>query len=140
MDLMKIATQLFLNKIGGAGGGLDPKLVQGALGTLLGAESGNLDLGALLGKLQAGGFASLAQSWLGDGANDGFSPADVLKALGASNVSNFAGAINVDEETATSGLAGMLPELIDKHSSGGNLLDAVGGTGGLLGAASKLFK
>ena len=33
--------------------------------------------------------------------------------------------LKLDEDTATNGLAGMLPELIDQHSSGGNLLEAV---------------
>ena len=67
MDLMKIATQLFLSKLGGAGGGLDAATVQNALGGLLGGSDGQLDLGALMGKLQGGGLAAMAQSWLGDG-------------------------------------------------------------------------
>ena len=140
MDLMKISTDLFLQKLGGAGGGLDAATVQKALGGLLGGSNGELDLGSLLGKLQGGGLASMAQSWLGDGANEGISAQQIMAALGGDKVSQFAGQIGVAEDQAANGLAGMLPELIDKQSSGGNLLDAVGGASGLLGAASKLFK
>ncbi len=140
MDLMKIATELFLKKLGGAGGGLDAGSVQKALGALLGGADGQLDLGDLLGKLQGGGLAAMAQSWLGDGTNQGISAQQILAALGQGKVSQFADQIGIPEERAAGGLADMLPELIDKHSSGGNLLDAVGGANGLLGAASKLFK
>lgn len=140
MDLMKIATQLFISKLGGAGGGLDAGAVQSALGSLLGGGDGQLDLGDLLGKLQGGGLASMAQSWLGDGANEGISPQQVMSALGEGQIGNFASQLGLSGDQAAGGLAGMLPELIDQSSSGGNLLDAVGGASGLLGAASKLFK
>lgn len=140
MDLMQIATRLFMQKMGGAGGSLNSDAVQNALGKLLGGGDGQLDLGDILGKLQGGGLGALAQSWLGDGANNGISAQQILAAFGQGKVNEFAGEIGVTEDQATDGLAGMLPELIDKHSSGGSLLDSVGGASGLLGAASKLFK
>ena len=107
---------------------------------MLGGDDGKLDLGSIVAQLQRGGLAAMAQSWLGDGANEGLSATQVLGALEQGKVSQFASQIGVDENQAAGGLAAMLPELIDKHSSGGNLLDAVGGASGLLGSVSKLFK
>ena len=45
----------------------------------------------------------------------------------------------VDEGGAADALSNFLPGLLDKASSGGNLLDKVGGLGGLAGMAKKFF-
>ncbi|MCB1746624.1 MAG: DUF937 domain-containing protein [Gammaproteobacteria bacterium] len=139
MDLLELATRLFKDKVGG-GGGLDSAAVMQALGGLLGDGRGGLDLGALVGKLEGGGLAALAQSWLGDGANQAMSMQQVVQLFGDGAIGDFAARLGLETDTASQGLATMLPELIDRQSSGGSLLDAVGGVGGLLGAAGKLFK
>lgn len=139
MDLMKIATELFLNKLGSSAGGLDQDMVTSALGALLGAEGGELDLGGLISRFSEGGLGALAQTWLGDGANDGFSPEQLLSVLGESQVGDFASQLGLDQGDATSALSDMIPELIDQNSSAGGLLDSVGGVSGLAGMASKLF-
>ncbi len=140
MDLMGMATQIFMQKLGGGAGGLSEGMVGKALGGLLGNSSGDIDLGSIISKLDGGGLASLAQSWLGDGTNGGISPQQIMDLFGESEVGNFASNLNLDPSTATDGLAGMLPELIDSNSKGGGLLDAVGGSSGLLGMASKFLK
>lgn len=138
MDLMKMATQLFLDKVGA--GGMNEDTVTNALSGLLGDGAGNIDIGSILSKVNGSGLADIAKSWLGDGANGGIDAQQIMSMFGESEVGNFASKLNIDPATASGGLAGMLPELIDKNSSGGNLLDAVGGGGGILGMASKLFK
>ena len=70
MDLLKLATQYFIERLGANGGGLNEGAVSSALGGLLGSGDGNIDLGSIISKLDGVGLASLAQSWLGDGAND----------------------------------------------------------------------
>ena len=140
MDLLKLATQHFISKLGANGGALNEGTVASALGGLLGSSDGKIDLGSIISKLDGGGLASLAQSWLGDGANSGISAQQILALFGDSQIGDFASQLNLDKSTATDGLAGMLPELIDSNSKGGNLLDAVGGAGGLLGMASKFLK
>ena len=140
MDLMGMATQLFMQKLGGSAGGLSEGAVAKALGGLLGGRNGDIDLGSIISKLDGGGLASLAKSWLGDGANSGISPQQIMSLFGESAVGNFASNLNLDPSTATDGLAGLLPELIDKNSKGGSLLEAVGGTSGLLGMAAKFLK
>lgn len=140
MDLMKMATDLFLQKLGSSAGNLNSDVVASALSALLGGENGQLDLGALVAKFSQGDLASLAQSWLGDGANANFSIDQVLSVLGASQVSEFSAGLGIEESDASSALSEMIPELIDQNSSAGGLLDAVGGVGGLAGMASKLFR
>lgn len=140
MDLLKIATQIFMQKTGNAAGGLNEDLVSQALSALLGASNGQLDLSDLLSKVSGSGLGALAQSWLGDGANAGFSLEQVLSVLGEGQVSQFAGQLGLDQSTAGNALAQMIPELIDQNSQGGGLLDAVGGVSGLAGMASKFFR
>ena len=140
MNLMKIATQLFMDKLGAKGGGLNQGAVSAALGSLLGGSDGNIDLGSIISKLDGGGLAAMAQSWLGDGTNSAISPQQILSLFGNAEVGKFASSLNLEQNTAADGLSQMLPELIDGQSSGGDLLDAVGGSGGLLGMASKFLK
>ncbi|MGY8868992.1 MAG: YidB family protein [Pseudomonadales bacterium] len=140
MDLLKIAADLFLNKLGTSADGVDSNQLTSALGSLLGGADGQIDLSDLISKVSNGGLASLAQSWLGDGANDGFSVDQVMSVLGQSQVSEFSSSLGLDEGTASNALSDMIPELIDQSSSAGGLLEAVGGVSGLAGMASKFFK
>ena len=139
MDIKAIATQLFLSQLGGKSDGMDQGIVMSALGGLLGGDDGELDLGDILSKFQGGGLASMAMSWLGDGDNEGISASQVMDILGNDKVSEFAGKVGIDAPTASDGLAGMIPKLIDQGSEGGGLLDMAGGADGLLGMAKKLF-
>lgn len=140
MDLLKVATDLFLNKLGSSAGGVNSDQISNALGSLLGGADGQIDLSDLISKVSSGGLASLAQSWLGDGANDGFSVEQLMSVLGQSQVREFSSSVGLDEGTASNALSDMIPELIDQNSSAGGLLDAVGGVSGLAGLASKFFK
>ncbi|MEQ8659439.1 MAG: YidB family protein, partial [Gammaproteobacteria bacterium] len=119
---------------------LDAGALREALAGLLGGDGGQVDIGAILGKLQGGGLAGLASSWLGDGANASLAPAQVLEMFGVDKVETFAATAGIDGARAGKTLAAMLPELVDRCSSGGQLLEAVGGAGGLLGAATRLFR
>ncbi len=138
MDLKSLATQLIMKKIGGNN---DAAAAESAVGDLLG-DADKFDLGALVEQFTGAGgdIASKAKSWLGDSANDSISPDQVREALGADKIDAFAEKLGVDREIASGGLADMLPQLIDKGSRGGSLLDSVGGIGGLGKLASKFFK
>jgi uncharacterized protein YidB (DUF937 family) len=124
MDLMKLATQLLMNKMGGSNSGISDVVMSAALSKLLPTNNGgDLDLGGLVGQLNGGGLASLAASWLGDGDNSPVSGNQIADILGQGNVRNFANEIGVDENTASSGLSDIIPGLIDQNSKGGSLLD-----------------
>lgn len=141
MDLMQIGVQLLQSKLGG---GANSNAITSALGGLLGGQNGGFDIGSLVAKMQGGetgaDFTQLAKSWLGDGGNDAISSNQVQELLGSDKVNEFASQLNVDKETALGSLTDLLPQMVDKSSSGGSLLDSVGGIGGLMGMASKFMK
>jgi uncharacterized protein YidB (DUF937 family) len=133
MDMMQLATKLLNDKLGLQ---LDSATVQSALSGLLGDGQGGIDLAGLAAKMtQNGDLGSLLNTWLGDGANMAISPDSIQSLLGSDSVDKFASQLGVDPADASQGLASMLPQLMDQSSSGGSLLDAAGGLGGLMGAA-----
>jgi len=138
MDNMQIGVQLLQRKIG-LGDDQSGNLMS-ALGGLTRGGDG-IDIAGLVSKMQGGGgLADMASSWLGDGQNEAISGSQVSDLLGADKISEFASKLNIDEETAKSGLVDMLPQVIDKSSPGGSLLDSVGGVSGLMGMARKFLK
>jgi uncharacterized protein YidB (DUF937 family) len=137
MDLLKMGAEMLTQKLGASVG---TDTMMSALSGLLGDGKGSIDFAGLASKMMASGdLASMAKSWLGDGANQSISPASLLSMLGENKVADFAGKVGVDTSSAASGLSAVLPTLVDKASSGGSLLDSVGGASGLLGMAKKLF-
>ena len=137
MDILKMGAEMLTQKLGSSVG---TDGMMAALSGLLGDGKGGIDLAGLASKMMASGdLASLAKSWLGDGANQKMSPASLMSVLGENKIADFAGKVGVDTTTAANGLSDVLPSLMDKASSGGSLLDSVGGAGGLLGMAKKLF-
>lgn len=144
MSLLKVAAELFISQLGSKGAGVNLNTVVNGLQTLLPTQGGDLDLGALIGKFtgQGGGgggdLAALASSFLGSGAGKSIDIQQVLAALGKSKVDNFAGQVGVDTNTAASGLAGMLPQLLSQGKDSGLLGNLAGSAAkGVLG---KLFK
>lgn len=139
MDLMQIGAQLLQSKLGS---NVQTGDIVPALSGLLGGD--NIDIGSLVSKMQGnGGLASMVTSWLGDGDNTAMSGSQVMDIFGKDKVSEFASKLNIDEGTASNGLADILPQLIDKASSGGSMIESamgsMGGAGGLMGMAGKLF-
>ena len=140
MDLMKLATTVLASKLGGSAGG-NSDMLQSVVGSLLGGSGGQgIDLGSLVGNLQGGGLADIAESWLGDGDNAEISESQLTDLLGSDKLKQAAQQLGADESDLLSGLKEMLPQVVDKSSSGGSLLDSVGGIGGLASMASKFLK
>ena len=119
-----MAAELFINKLGTEGGNLDIGSVVAALQQLLPTEGGEVDLASLVNQFmgQGGGLASLASSWLGNGANEGISAAQITDVFGGAKLNSFADQLGIDANTAAQGLSDVVPSLIDKNSEGGNLL------------------
>jgi uncharacterized protein YidB (DUF937 family) len=137
MDIIALATKLLNDNLGLS---LDSATVSSALSGLIGDGQGGIDLAGLAAKMsQNGDLGALVGSWLGDGANAAISAETITSLFGQGDLNQFASQLGVNPETATQGLAETLPQLMDKASSGGNLLDSVGGVGGLMGAAKSLF-
>ena len=133
MDLMQMGTQLLASKLGG---NVNSSVITNALGGLLSGGDGKPDLGGLVGSMQSKGLGSIAESWLGDGNNDDISSDQVREVVGRDKISEMASQLNTDEDSLLDTLKDALPQIIDKSSSGGSLLDSAGG---LMGLAKKFF-
>lgn len=134
MDLLKMGQQLLGDKLGDNAGGM--------MEALSGLTSGEgLDIAGIKDKLTAGGMGEQVESWMGDGENQEVSADQVKSALGEDGVANVAEKLGVDADTAASQLSDVLPGLLDKVSSGGDIMSQFtgGGAGGLLNMAKGLF-
>ena len=108
---------------------------------LSGLTSGEgLDMGGIVEKLKSGGLGDQVSSWLGDGENEPVSADQITSALGADKIDEMASKLGVDSSSAAETLSQAVPSLMDKMSSGGNLLEGLGEGGNPLDAAKNLFK
>jgi uncharacterized protein YidB (DUF937 family) len=141
MDLMKLGTQLVMSKLGGGGASSDS--ITSVLGNLLGGGDNESDggggIGSILSSMKEKGLGSIADSWLGDGDNEEISTDQLRDVVGGSKVTEMASELGTDEDSLLSGLKDALPQMIDKSSSGGSLLDNLGGLSGALGMAKKFL-
>jgi uncharacterized protein YidB (DUF937 family) len=133
MDLMQLGTQLLANQLGS---GANTDAITKALGGLLSDSGGKLDLGSLVTAMQGMDLGSMAESWLGDGDNADISPDQVRQVVGNDKVAAMASELNTDEDSVLNGLKDALPQIIDKSSAGGALLD---NPGDLLSLAKKFL-
>jgi len=132
MDLKNLAAQLLKEKLGA---NVDTENAGQALEGLLGGGG----LSELVGKFTQGDLAEQAKSWLGDGENAEVSADQIKQALDADQIKGFAEKLGLDEGGAAEALSNLVPGLVDKASSGGNLLDKIGGLGGLANMAKKFL-
>ena len=140
MDLMKLGTQLVMSKLGGGDASSDS--ITSVLGNLLGGDNGDDEgggIGSILSSMKEKGLGSIADSWLGDGDNEEISTDQLRDVVGGSKVTEMASELGTDEDSLLSGLKDALPQMIDKSSSGGSLLDNLGGLSGALGMAKKFL-
>lgn len=120
MSILSTAADLFMARIKADAPGLRADLVTDALRELF-AVSGDLRLGALTKQLLTSSLAEQAKTWLADGSNDPVEPARLGALFSDQAISTFARNLGIGPNLARTGLAAMLPELIDRHSSGGEL-------------------
>ncbi len=134
---MKLGTQLLMSKLG-SGTNTDLGSVQNALGSLMG-NGETPDIGSLLSGLQSGGLGDIAKSWLGDGDNAPISADQVRNVVDGNKLSRLASVLGTDEGSVLSGLQEAMPQMVDKASSGGSLLDSIGGISGVANLAKGLL-
>ena len=145
-ELLKMGSEMIQGSSDDATTGLDTDTLSGALGNLLGGGvDGGIDLSSIMSGLSENGLGSVVGSWLGSGENEPISMDSITDLLGADKVSEFASSLGLSEESATGALADMLPNVIDKATSGeGSILDTmleqVGGAEGAMNMLSKMFR
>ena len=139
-DIVKMGTDLFQSKLGDSAADMDQNSITDALSGLISNEEGGLDLSNILSSLTSGdGIGSIISSWMGDGENDAVDGSQLTEILGSDKISEFADKLGVDTDTALSGLSDAIPNMIDKATGEGSLLDSVGGVDGIMDMASKFF-
>lgn len=110
--------------LGDIGGGSQAGGMGGLLTGLVPMIGSMLSGGGLqkvLASLQANGLGAQAQSWLGTGANEPISGADVRKVVGEDELARIAGELGVSEDDAAAAVAKVLPEVVDSVSPDGEL-------------------
>lgn len=112
--LALLASGVLFKKSGAASAPAQPASDEGA-GGLLGGLSG------LLEKLQSGGLASVANSWIGSGQNQSISPGQLGSALGPDIIKGLAARTGLSEEELTKQLSQVLPGVVDKLTPSGRL-------------------
>jgi uncharacterized protein YidB (DUF937 family) len=141
-NLLILGAKAFMNSkgSGNAGSGLDLGTLTSALSGLSNSSgSNNFDIGSLIGGMQGGGMGGLLNSWLGDGDNQEASGNQISDMLGSDKISAFASKLGLSESEAIGGLQDAIPQMVDNGSSGGNLLDSLGGAAGMLNMANSFF-
>ncbi|MBT8389752.1 MAG: DUF937 domain-containing protein [Altererythrobacter sp.] len=121
------------------GANANPEAARAALEEI--SSGDGFDLGNIVSQFssEGGDIAGKVSTWLGDGANEAISAEQVQSAIGSERISSFAEKLGVSQEAASSSLSEVLPTLIDKSSSGGELLAGLNSAGGLRGLMSKVF-
>lgn len=118
---------LFDSVAGGLGQMLGGQQAQAGAGDnpMLQAVMGLLDnsggLGGLLEKFQQGGLGSLAQSWVGTGANLPISAEQIQQVLGSGALGDIAAKLGMQPDQAAGALSQVLPDVVDKLTPGGQL-------------------
>lgn len=138
MTFKGLATQVLMSKIERAN---NSDNAAAALDKLSSHGKG-FDLTEIVSKFQrsGGNVARKTKSWLGDGPNDAISASEIEAALGSHKVAAFARQLGMDRNEASEKLAQILPELIDKSSQGGYLINSVGKRSFLAGFTSRFLK
>ena len=94
-------------------------------GDLMGGIMGMIDRAggfpALLQKLKDSGLEDQLASWIGTGENKPVSGDQIKDALGEENIQQVAQQAGVEPEHASTGLAQLLPQLIDKLTPNGQV-------------------
>ena len=127
MDISSI-----LGAVSGSAGG-NQKLL-GALGGLIGNSQG---LSGLVGQLTKGGLGNEVSSWIGKGENKPADPQALADAFGPDKVAAVAAEAGVSPQEAQTGLAAMLPKLIDQLTPNGSVPSS--GVGSMLGGLKGLL-
>ena len=108
----------------GQGGQAQGNPLMGAVMGLIQNHPGGLQ--GLLGQFQEKGLGDQVASWIGTGQNQPISAEHIQAALGSDQLQQLAGQAGLSHGEAASGLAELLPQVIDKLSPGGSLPEGGG--------------
>lgn len=99
----------------------DPVSQSDLLSGVMGLINNAGGLPAILQQLQSSGLADQVASWIGTGENHPVSGDQIKDALGAESIGQIAQQAGVEPEHAATGLAQLLPQIIDKLTPDGQV-------------------
>ena len=82
-------------------------------------QNGGLE--GILGKFREGGLSQQADSWVGTGQNMNISADQLQQVFGSSTISDLASRLGMSEQQAGSGMAQLLPEIINRLTPEGQV-------------------
>lgn len=137
MGLLDAAMGMMNNNEGS--GDTKSMLMQAAVKMLMDqAQNGGLQ--KLLGSFQQEGLGDIVNSWVSNGQNLPISAEQIQQVLGGSKISELAQSAGVSTGDAATGLADLLPGLIDQLTPNGQVPDQADfNPAQLLGQVSSLF-
>ena len=94
-------------------------MLESIMGILKSSESGGAE--GLLNTFSENGLGDLMSSWIGKGENLPISPEQIQQVLGSDQVQQIAEKLGISTDEASSGLAEMLPKIVDKLTPEGSL-------------------
>ena len=92
-----------------------------AVTSLLGKDSGIGGLAGLVLAFQKKGLGELVDSWVSTGPNLPATPSQIEQGLGGDLLNQLAGKARLSSGAASSQLAGLLPDLVDKLTPNGKI-------------------
>ena len=78
-------------------------------------------LSGLVDKLKGSGLGDQVSSWIGTGENKAVDSTQLSSALGGDVVKNIASKLGISQDEAANGVAGALPEVVDKLTPNGKI-------------------
>lgn len=118
MGFLETLSQQVKGALGASGG--DPSgLVAGVLDAIQSKGIGGL--GRFVQDFHDKGLGSVVSSWVGPGPNQPITPAQVESVLGSDRVRVIAGKLGLPPGAVTTGLAAVLPHVIDKLTPEGRI-------------------
>jgi uncharacterized protein YidB (DUF937 family) len=119
------------------GGGDKNKLFESILGLINNPQTGGLS--GLAQMFKEKGLGDSISSWISTGQNMPVSADQIKQALGADKVQEISQNVGVSEEETSTGLASLLPEIIDKLTPDGKVPESDMISQGLNMLKGKLF-
>ena len=137
MDLLQMGAQIMSQQLGGD---INSDTLQNTLGSLIG-DGNDLNIGSLVAKMQAngGGLGEIVQSWLSDGDNASISASQLRDTIDTDQLQKSANQLGTDQDSLIEILTNVIPQMVDRGSRGGSLLDSIGGLEGMADMAKGFF-
>ena len=127
---MGILDSVLGNLLGGSQGGASSPLGSVLSSVLGGGQTGGAGaggmaggLGGLLSQFQQAGLGNIAQSWIGNGANQPVSPQQLQNVFGENQVQDMANQAGMPKGDFLSQLSQHLPHAVDQMTPNGQVSD-----------------